>query len=191
MSKLMLVAVLFASFACKKKEETGAAAPAAKPAATAPAPEGSAAPAPTPAAEPAAAAAGTPAMPAAAGAPVDTCAMMPADKVEPIAGKLVMPPSSSPATGSMLGSCMSATDKGIAVAIEARPVGEFDATASASKGKEVAGIGEKASMTEHGLMVKVAGKPYFLHVMATDTKTTKQDEAMATALAKIAVENAK
>lgn len=181
MRKLSLVAVVLLSVACKKKEESAPAAPAEKPAATAPAPaEGAPA-----------AAAPTPAAPAAAAATVDACALMPKDKVEAILGKLDTDLMAGTPRGSDLGSCTVGSAKGAAM-VGARPAGEFDATAKYAKnGHDVAGVGEKAVMTDSGMLVQVAGKPYFLQVTVMDMKTTKQDEALATALAKLAVENAK
>jgi len=93
--------------------------------------------------------------------------------------------------GSMLGSCRGMSDTRMTM-VQARPASEFDATARIAKDKhDVAGVGEKAVMTENGLFVQPPGKPYFLHIMVMDTKTMKHDEAQASSLAKIALENAK
>lgn len=131
--------------------------------------------------------------PAASGTPVDTCAFVTKDQVKAVLGTDPEgEPEKNAATGSMLGGC-NWRDKDFKsmLSVQARPAGEFEATAKYAKGqKEVPGIGEKAYMTEAGMFVKVAGKPYFLHVMAMGADA-KQDEAKATELAKAAAAGAK
>lgn len=175
--RVVLAALIFSSLiACSKKEGD-------KPAETKPTETKTTETKPTeaPAAAPVA-----PAAPAAAA--VDTCAFATKEQIETaLGGKSMVDPKADPATGSFLGGCTYMTDAGTA-SVSARPADEFDATAR--KGTEVAGIGEKAMQTDSGLLVKVAGKPYFLHVMVLG-KTGSQDAAKASEVAKVVVAGAK
>ena len=133
-----------------------------------------------------------PPAPAPSGTPVDPCTFVTKEQAKAIIGADIDEPEKNAATGSMLGGCnWRKPDFSSMLSIQARPAGEFDATANVGKNKkEVSGVGEKAYMTDAGMFVKVAGKPYFLHVMAMGADA-KQDEAKATELAKAAVAGAK
>lgn len=133
-----------------------------------------------------------PPAPAANGTPVDTCTFVTKDQAKAIIGAEIDEPEKHAAMGSMLGGCnWRKPDFSSMLSVQARPASEFDATANVGKNKkEVPGVGEKAVMTDAGMFVKVAGKPYFLHVMAMGVDA-KQDEAKATELAKAAIAGAK
>lgn len=133
-----------------------------------------------------------PPTPAANGTPVDPCAFVTKDQAKAIIGAEIDEPEKNAAMGSMLGGCnWRKPDFSSMLSVQARPVAEFEATSNVGKNKkEVPGVGEKAFMTDAGMFVKVAGKPYFLHVMAMGADA-KQDEAKATELAKAAVAGAK
>lgn len=135
---------------------------------------------------------GAPPTPAvAAPSKVDTCALVPKDKLEATVGKVSSNWAQEMEPGAvLLGTCGAVTDKGH-VTVEARPSDQMDGRAkNASNAHPVAGVGQKAVMTESGLLVQPAGTGYFLVVMVEDADH-HQDEATATAIAKIAVENAK
>lgn len=133
-----------------------------------------------------------PAAPAVNGASVDPCTFVTKDQAKAIIGADIDEPEKTPGTGSMLGGCnWRKPDFSSMLAVQARPASEFEATANVGKNKkEIAGVGEKAFMTDAGMFVKVAGKPYFFHVMAIGADA-KQDEGKATELAKAAVAGAK
>lgn len=133
-----------------------------------------------------------PPAPAANGAAVDPCAFVSKDQIKTLIGGEIDEPEKMAGMGSMLGGCnWRKPDFSSMMSVQARPAGEFEATSNVGKNKkEVAGVGEKAFMTDAGMFVKVAGKPYFLHVMAMGADA-KQDEGKATELAKLAVAGAK
>jgi hypothetical protein len=179
--RVILSALLVCSlFGCSKKKEEGET----KPATTETKPVEIDTSKPGPEAPPPAAAAN--------GTPVDPCTFVSKDQVKALVGADIDEPEKMAAMGSMLGGCnWRKPDFSAMLSVQARPVGEFDATANVGKNKkEVPGVGEKAFMTDAGMFVKVAGKPYFLHVMAMGANA-KQDEAKATELAKLAVAGAK
>lgn len=133
-----------------------------------------------------------PSAPAAASA-VDPCEFVTTDQIKTLLGADPEPAEKNAATGSMLGGCnWRDKDFKTMLSVQARPAGELEATAKYAKNqKEIPGLGEKAYMTDAGIMVQPAGKPYFLHVMAMAGGQVKQDEAKATELAKLAVAGAK
>ena len=169
MKKLLLSALLICSAtACKKKDE--ATKTESPPAATT---------------EPAAQATPTPAAPAKEA--VDICGKITTADIEAaLGGKVTGEPQATPAQGSLLGQCDWQVDKSMA-SVSARPVNEFDATVAAAKdGKDVAGIGEKASASKLGYLVKLAGRPYMLQVMVMGIDGL--DSTKTEALAKLAAE---
>jgi hypothetical protein len=103
---------------------------------------------------------------------VDVCAILTKQQVEEATkAKVTGEPMKDAATGSYLGGCKWMTDKGT-VSVSARPIAEYDATAAG--GTDVPGVGAAAKMTKSGMMMKLEGKPYFLHVMTM--KGSKIDE---------------
>ena len=183
MRALLFALVVVSAVGCKKKEISEPAGN--KPAETKPAETKPAEPT-TPTAPPPAEAK-APEAPPPADVP-DLCTLLTKDQVEAALGKVTGEPMTQASQGSFLGSCTWMAEKG-SVILSARPANEFDATAAVNKGTDVAGVGEKASMTKTGLLVKLAGKSYFLHVMTMSG--SKMDDASAEAIAKSAVAGVK
>jgi len=127
------------------------------------------------------------------GPAVDTCALLTKDQIKTVIGEDPKDPKVDiePA-GSNLGQCswMSAS---FMVQVLARPAGEFDGTVRDLKdAKEIPGVGEKAVLTGAQLLVKVAGKPYFLGVVVGGPNATPEvEEKRITEMAKVVVANAK
>jgi len=182
MRALLFALVVVSAVGCKKKEvsEPAGNKPAeTKPAETKPTE-------PTPAAPPAAEAKAPEAAP-----PTDVpdlCTLLTKEQVEATMGKVTGEPMKQALQGSFLGSCTWMAEKG-SIILSARPGNEFDATAAVNKGTDVAGVGEKASMTKTGLLVKLAGKGYFLHIMTMSG--SKMDNASAETIAKVPGTNVK
>ena len=135
------------------------------------------------------------AIPDAAAAPdapagIDPCSFASRDDIEKAVGPLTTEPTKTPPSGAVMGGCQFELANR-QVVVDVRPVGEYDATVALDKkAKPVTGIGEAAMASDqNGVMVKVAGKPYFLHVMALAGGT--HDNASATRLAKLLVAGAK
>lgn len=170
----LTIAVLFAGslLACKgeDKKPAGSAAPASTASGT---PSGAAAPTPPP-----------------AKAAVDVCSFATKEQIEGAIGKLSGEPKASTPQGSLLGGCEYETEDMTSVLAHARPAGEYDGTVDASGALgDVAGLGEKTTNTRAGLLIKVAGKSYFLHVFAAGAKGMDADKALAAA--KVIVAGAK
>jgi hypothetical protein len=183
MRALLFALVVVTAAGCKKKEvgeATGNKPAETKPAETKPGEPTT--PTATPPAEAKAPEAAPP-----ADVP-DLCTLLTKEQVEAAMGKVTGDPMKQASQGSFLGSCTWMTEKGSAI-LSARPANEYDATAAMNKGTDVAGVGEKASMTPTGLLVKLAGKGYFLHIMTMTG--SKMDNATAEAIAKAAVSNVK
>jgi Protein of unknown function (DUF3558) len=127
------------------------------------------------------------------GEPVDTCALLTKDQIKAVIGADAADPKKymEPA-GSLLGEC-SWMAGNYMIQVHARPAGEFEGSVETMKTKkDIAGVGEKAVLTEAGMLVKIAGKPYFLQVLAAgDAKTDEEKEQKVTDIAKAAVANAK
>lgn len=126
-----------------------------------------------------------PSAPASTAEPVDTCALMPKDQIEAKLGTPDGEPKRLPARNALLGHCSWMFPDYSNAAVSARPVGELAETT----GKQVPGIGEQAMFSDGALVVKLAGKPYYLQVMVMTPKGL--DEARTLELAKIAVANVK
>jgi len=168
--------------ACKKKQESSESATSATASGSA-----AAAPSGSAATEPAGSAAAAPPAMKVSGEPVDACALLTKEQAgAALGGTVEGEPEKMAAQGSMLGMCtwMAGTTMG---SVSARPANEFEGTTR--DGKAVPGIGEQAMMTKSGLMVKLAGKPHFLQVMAMSTNGL--DEAKTIELAKAAAAGAK
>lgn len=101
-------------------------------------------------------------------ASVDTCALIARADVEAVVGPLAQDPKADTPAGSLLGQC-SYYGADASLILSARPAREFDGTVKYAGEKAavqpVAGLGEKASQTQYGLMIQPAGKAYFLTVV--------------------------
>ncbi len=101
---------------------------------------------------------------------VDVCALLSKEEAEAVVGKLSTDPTAKPSQGSLLGECDYMAASGTFLMVSARPATEFDATVkyTAKRGatEEIPGLGQKAYLTEAGVMVQPAGKPYFVVVFA-------------------------
>ncbi len=113
-------------------------------------------------------------------AALDVCALATRGQVETVLGALQVDPIKQNAAASLLGGCSYAVAEGAAI-VSARPTSEWDATVTAMGGTEVPGLGEAASQGKGGLFVKVAGKPYFLHIVTPATTGASADQALALA----------
>ncbi len=163
MRSILFALLLVSAVACKKESgNSSSATTETKPADPKVAEGSAAAPKPADMTAQGSGSAGAAAMPM-NGEPVDVCAILTKDQVEKATGaKVVGEPTKDAPQGSLLGGCMWTTDKG-AVSVSARPASEYDATAAS--GTDVPGVGAGAKMTKSGLLMKLEGKPYFLHVM--------------------------
>lgn len=169
-----VLAVLPLATGCKNEKPATASAPSATaPAATAPA-------------KPAEAAA-KPAPMQAAAEPVDVCSLITREEASKALGGEASEPQADKPQGSLLGGCSyTATGKGMKfLNVSARPAGEWDGTVKAYEELQpVSGIGEAAQYSAKlGMLVKPAGKSYFLHVMAMPGN----DKAVVEAAAKSAL----
>ena len=126
----------------------------------------------------------------AAPAGVDPCSFASREEIEKAIGPLTTEPTKTPPSGAVMGGCQFELANR-QVVVDVRPVGEYDATVALDKkATPLADIGEAAMASEaNGVMVKVTGKPYFLHVMALAGST--HDNESAAALAKLLVAGAK
>jgi hypothetical protein len=135
---------------------------------------------------------GAPATPPVDDKPIDVCSWVPKDQIEAVLGKLSKEPQTLKKMGAQLGGCTWETGEMTIATVTPRPAGEFDGTVKASGDPtDVPGVGEKAVNTSKaGMLVKVAGKPYFLHVMVIKGAQGMNAEK-ATELAKLIVPAAK
>ncbi|HUP91198.1 MAG TPA: hypothetical protein VM074_03050 [Solimonas sp.] len=116
---------------------------------------------------------------------VDACALLAESDAAAVIGKLAGPPQADKPQGSLLGTC-NFTGEQATVALSAYPAEEFDGTLRYARKhettREIAGVGESAFDTSSGVLVRLAGKPYFLVVFVV--KGTAYDPPMAEALAR-------
>lgn len=114
----------------------------------------------------------------AAPAPVDVCSFVTPDVVSVI-GPVKGEPTKLDASGSLLGGCSYPLETGMA-SVQARPSREYSMTGNRGEPKDVAGVGQSAKFSaKTGLVVELAGKPYFLHVMVMTTKGLDEEKTVA------------
>lgn len=113
---------------------------------------------------------------------VEVCALLEVSDAVAILGALSKPPEAKPARGSLLGECEYAGAKGSG-SVSAHPADELEGTIEyMGKSKPVQtipGLGAAAYVTDYGVMVQPAGKPYFLSVFMVGDSGPAMTEALA------------
>jgi hypothetical protein len=119
--------------------------------------------------------------------PVDGCAFMPAGEVEARVGEPAGAAHSVSVQPPVVAMCRQSFAGGLQATLTLRSLTDWGAMAES--GTTLNGLGERAVFTQRGVMLQVAGKPYFFHVQITGETGIEQDKSIE--LAKIVVSAAR
>jgi hypothetical protein len=113
--------------------------------------------------------------------PVDGCAFMPAGEVEARIGDPAGPAHSVAVQLPTVAMCRQTIAGGLQATLTLRSLTDWGAMADG--GTVLNGLGDQAVSTQRGVMLKIAGRPYFFHVQLTGENGIEQDKSIE--LAKI------
>jgi hypothetical protein len=121
---------------------------------------------------------------ASAGAgPVDACAFMPAAQVEARVGELAGAAQSVTVEPPIVAMCRQRIAGDLQATLTLRSLTDWGAMGEG--GSVLHGLGDDATLSHRGVMLKLAGRPYFFHVLVTGQSGVEQDKSVE--LAKIVV----
>ncbi len=123
----------------------------------------------------------------AAESPVDACALMPAGQLEVHVGELAGAAHSVAVQPPIVAMCRQRMVNDLQATLTLRSLTDWGAMGEG--GSVLTGLGERATLTHRGVMLKLAGKPYFFHALVTGANGIEQDKSVE--LAKIVVGAAK